>query len=166
MRANILSSMVLAGILLVYAGAASGQAPYPMGTAFTYQGQLKDGDGPVDNTCDFEFSLWDDATGPTQQGSTIPVSTLVEGGLFTVQLDFGEEFNGQARWLEMEVCCPSVGCTLELLEPRMELTPAPHALALPGLYTQQNAVTEAPNVIGRWNDRWRRQQCLAKQRVR
>jgi hypothetical protein len=148
MRANILSNMVLAAILLAYASAASGQAPYAMGTAFTYQGQLKDGGGPVDDTCDFEFSLWDDSAGGTQQGSTVGLSTPVDEGLFTVRLDFGEEFNGQARWLQMEVCCPSGACTLELLTPRVELTPAPHALALPGLYTQQNAVTDTPNVVG------------------
>ena len=127
MRATILSNMVLAAILLMFTGVTSGQAPYPMGTAFTYQGQLKDGDGPVSDTCDFEFSLWDDATGGTQKGSTVPATTSVDDGLFTVELDFGEEFDGQARWLEMAVCCPS-SCTVETLDPRQELTPAPYSL--------------------------------------
>ncbi len=41
---------------------AAGASAADMGTAFTYQGFLEDGGGPVTNTspgCDFEFELWD-----------------------------------------------------------------------------------------------------------
>jgi hypothetical protein len=30
-----------------------------VGTAFTYQGQLKNASGPVTGNCDFQFGLWD-----------------------------------------------------------------------------------------------------------
>jgi len=156
MKATFLSNVGLVVALLVSIGAASGQTN--MSTAFTYQGQLEDGGSLVTDTCEFEFSLWDDAgsgsppAGGTQLGSPVGLSTTVEDGLFTVQLDFGEQFTGQARWLQMAVCCPAGSCSLETLSPRQELTPAPHALALPGMYTQQNTVTEAPNVIGGYAD--------------
>ena len=68
-------------------------------------------------------------------------------GRFTVALDFGPDiFIGDARFMEIAVCCPSPCKDLTTLSPRQELTPAPHALALPGLYTQQNATS--PNLIG------------------
>jgi hypothetical protein len=102
-----------------------------IGTAFTYQGNLENVDGPVTDTCDFRFGLWDAAAGGNQQGASPQpkIGVAVTGGVFTVpDLDFGVgAINGAARWLEIEVQCPpDVGFTLLL--PRVELTPAPHAI--------------------------------------
>jgi uncharacterized coiled-coil protein SlyX len=70
----------------------------------------------------------------------------VTNGLFTTQIDFGSNaFTGDARWLAITVACPSGG-SYTALNPREALTSAPMALALPGMYTQQNATS--PNVIG------------------
>ena len=112
---------------------AGGASAAPMGTAFTYQGFLEDGGGPGTNTspgCDFEFELWDAGAGGTKIDGTQAVSGVsVDDGLFTVTIDFGSgAFNGDARWLAISVCCPSPGCTLEALDPLVELTPAPYAL--------------------------------------
>ena len=65
----------------------------PVGTAFTYQGQLKQNSKPVNGPCDFEFSLWDNALpGGSRIGDflprTVPEDQMVNG-LFTVALDFG-----------------------------------------------------------------------------
>jgi hypothetical protein len=110
----------------------------------------------VTATCEFEFNLWDAAgsgsppTGGTQIGATQLVTGVsVSGGVFTVgppDIDFGAgAINGEARRLEIHVKCPpEAGFTP--LSPRVELAAAPHALALPGLYTQQNATS--PNIIG------------------
>ena len=69
-----------------------------------------------------------------------------------MELDFDQgAFIGDARWLEIRVCYPSGSCTLSTLEPRQKLTPAPHALALPGLWTEQTGTVvapETPNIIG------------------
>ena len=81
-----------------------------MGTAFTYQGTLENAGGPVTDSCDFEFSLWDASTDGSQQGSSPDVANgvAVENGLFTVEVDFvAAAFTGDARWLEMAVCCPT-----------------------------------------------------------
>jgi len=119
-----------------------------MGTAFTYQGQLRKDGNPVNGTCDFQFSLWDAATGGAQIGSTqTKTGVNVSNGFFTVQLNFGAgAFQGDARWLQIAVCCPAGSGSYTTLSPRQPLTPAPYALALPGLWTQQNAFS--PNIIG------------------
>ncbi|MFQ3683128.1 tail fiber domain-containing protein [Roseiflexus sp.] len=119
-----------------------------LGSAFTYQGRLTSGGSAVSGNCDFQFSLWDAVSGGTQIGATqTPTNVPVSNGLFTVQLDFGSgAFNGTARWLEIAVRCPAGSGSYTPLAPRQALTPAPYALALPGLWTQQNATS--PNLIG------------------
>ena len=108
----------------------SDEANAPAGTAFSYQGQLKDASGPVTDSCDFQLSLWDALSGGSQIGTTLTRSGVaVSEGLFTVQLDFGvNAFNGNARWLETAVRCPSGGGVYNTLSPRQPLTPAPYAL--------------------------------------
>ena len=39
----------------------------PVGTAFTYQGELSEDDTPVSGACDFEFNLYDAATDDTSR---------------------------------------------------------------------------------------------------
>jgi len=123
-----------------------------MGTAFTYQGQLRKSGAPVGAptpvTCNFQFSLFDAASGGAQIGATQTKSGVsVSNGLFTIpDLDFGSgAFNGEARWLAISVQC-SGDSGYTALSPRQALTPAPYALALPGLWTQQNSTS--PNLIG------------------
>lgn len=119
-----------------------------MGTAFSYQGKLVRNGTPVTNSCSFTFGLFDALTVGTQQGNSpkAALGVAVANGLFTVTLDFGENaFNGDARWIEISVFCSGDASATTLI-PRVELTPVPHALALPGMRTPQNGVT--PNVIG------------------
>jgi len=131
--------LALAAALLVPLVAASGQIP--MGTAFTYQGRLEYNGSAVTDTCDFEFTLWDSLAGGLQQGPLeFENGVTVDDGLFTVELDFGQQFDGNARWLEMAVCCPSP-CVAATLSPRQELTPAPY-----GLYAADADMVDGYNV--------------------
>jgi hypothetical protein len=156
-REWILISMAIAMSLALVVGLSRAQGPEPqgdisihatLGTAFTYQGHLKKDGNPVNGSCDFQFSLWDAESGGTQVGSTqTETGVSVTEGLFTVPLNFGSgAFNGEARWLEIAVRCPAGSGSYTTLSPRQALTPAPYALALPGLWTQQNATS--PNLIG------------------
>ena len=112
---------VLVAFLLVPGGGARGA---DLGTAFTYQGQLKQGGVPVNDTADFEFSLWDSPMLGTQVGMTQTVNDKdVVNGFFTVQLDFGSlAFDGQARWMEIAVRSPAGSGMFTTLSPRQELT--------------------------------------------
>ncbi len=119
-----------------------------VGTAFTYQGWLTQNGNPVSDTCDFQFSLYDAETGGNPVGSTqTKTGVSVSDGYLTVpDLDFGADiFTGEARWLAIAVKC-SGDSSYVSLSGRVALNAAPYALALPGLWTQQNATS--PNVIG------------------
>ncbi len=155
-----------AGLLLVLAvGLSQAQGPEPpeggvqpqgevsiqalMGTAFTYQGQLKKDGSPVNGNCDFQFSLWNAANGGGRLGLTqTRLNVNVLNGLFTItDLSFGADyFNGDARWLQIDVRCPAGSGSYTGLSPRQRLNPAPYALALPGLWTRQHATS--PSIIG------------------
>jgi hypothetical protein len=105
-------------------------AQTPLGSAFTYQGQLKDAGAPVSGTADFKFGLWDVYVGGNQIGTTQTIGGVeVLNGLFTVWLDFGSAaFTGQARYLEMEVRVPAGSGSYTLLTPRQEVGAVPYAL--------------------------------------
>ena len=140
---------IIAGLLVC--GEVPGQTT--IGTAFTYQGQLKQNGRPVNDTCAFRFGLWDAATGGNQVGDFQTISNVqVVNGLFATKIDFGKGvLDGNARWLEIAASCPFRACNggpndrqpctsdadcigalcianeISLLNPRVELTPTPHA---------------------------------------
>lgn len=98
-------------------------------TSFIYQGQLKHYGRPVDASCDFIFSLWNDPDEGAVVSSTLSFSGVsVADGLFTVELDFGGAFfDGTKRWLEVAVRCPDGPHDFTVLEPRQPITPVPYA---------------------------------------
>jgi len=118
----------------------------PVGTAFTYQGQLKEAGVPVNETCNFEFTLWDDPTSTDashQVGPSIVFHDIngrgpveVNDGLFTVELDFGQGvFDGHKRWLGVGVKCPAttnIAWIPTRLSPRQPVTATPYALYAAG----------------------------------
>jgi hypothetical protein len=121
-----------------------------VGTAFTYQGELTDDQGtPLTGQYDFEFRLYDaSGSGAAQVESAVTADdTQVDGGRFTVALNFGSDaFTGEARWLEIRVREGASTGGYTTLTPRQALTPAPYALALPGLRTDPSAAV--PNILG------------------
>lgn len=115
---------------LVLVGSATATAQIPLGTSFTYQGQLKASDAPAEGRFDFEFNVYDDYD--PLVGNVLGTVTLfdipVSNGLFTVELDFGSDvFTGEARWLEIAVR-PAGSGPLSYLYPLQRLSPTPFAL--------------------------------------
>ena len=116
------SSRLLLLALAVLLVAPSGLNAAAVGTAFTYQGQLRDGGVPAGGTYNLQFKLYDAATVGSQVGGTLTLNgVVVTNGLFAVQLDFGTVVAGSARWLETAVN----GTTLS---PRQELKPVPNSM--------------------------------------
>jgi hypothetical protein len=114
-------------------GGSKGGLQAPLGSGFTYQGQLKDSGGnPINDTCDFTFSLWDAATAGTQVGSDGAVTGVtVTDGYFAALVNSGGEFGagafaGEARWLEIAVQCTADPAPVTL-SPRQLLSAAPYA---------------------------------------
>jgi hypothetical protein len=123
--------LVLAGTLaaIVAVATAAEAQPFPLGTAFTYQGRLEDAGTPANGTYDMQFTLHDAAAAGAQVGPVVTRDDVaVAAGLFTVALDFDTAFAGQARFLEIGVRPGSSTGGYTLLGPRQELTPAPNAL--------------------------------------
>jgi hypothetical protein len=126
----LIRSLSVALGVLVLACAAHAQ---PLTTTFTYQGLLQSGAAPAGGVFDFRFTLFDAASGGAQIGAPLCADNLaVTDGKFTVQLDFGAQFAGQQRFLEIWVrpdaganCSNLTGFTI--LGPRQELTAAPNA---------------------------------------
>ena len=105
------------------------------GTAFTYQGRLTSGGSDVNQSCDFQFSLYDASSSGSQVGSTLTKSSVsVSDGRFNTSLDFGSStFTGSAGFLEIAVRCPASSGSYTTLSPRQELTPTPYAIMAGGL---------------------------------
>jgi hypothetical protein len=80
------------------------------------------------------FKLWNASSGGTQAGSTITTNgvVIVTNGLFTVYLDFGNQYTtGTPYWLELGVETNGAG-SFTTLSPRQELTPTPYAIFAEG----------------------------------
>lgn len=152
MRMGVTVGAALLAVLA--AGNRNSQAETPLGTVFSYQGQLKQGGLPIDGSADIAFSLWDAATGGNRLGSPIVHTDFtVVNGLFSVNLDFGAGwFNGDARWLQVEVRSPAGSGPFVILPPRQRLTPVPYALALSDLRTIPNPTS--PNILAGWRGNW------------
>jgi len=113
----------------------------PVGTGFTYQGRLENNGVPAGGDQDFRFQLFDSATLGAAIGPTLTLDNVfVTGGYFTAPLDFGAgAFGGGRRWLEIAVRPGASAGAYTTLAPRQEITPAPYALALPNVYTDESA---------------------------
>src|ERR1700690_1206451 len=99
-----------------------------VGTGFTYQGKLNDGGSPANGSYDLRFALYNALSGGTQVGSTITdTNVTVTDGLFTVELDFGNVFNGTALYLEIGVRPGGSGGAFTTLAPRQALSATPYA---------------------------------------
>ena len=97
-------------------------------TEFTYQGRLLHSSLPPTANYDFEFSLWDSLANGTQAGATQTVTGVaVANGIFTVRLNFGEQFSGPPRFLQIAVR-PAGGGAYTTLAPRQPITSGPYAI--------------------------------------
>ncbi|OGO38126.1 MAG: hypothetical protein A2W35_01695 [Chloroflexi bacterium RBG_16_57_11] len=147
-RTGYLVFAFLAGILLALVwpawNSARGAPPgksllAPSGTGFTYQGRLVDNGSPANGSYDIQFLLFDSEAAGAQIGPIVTHNDVaINQGFFSVELDFGTgAFGGGGRWLQIAVRPGSSTGAYTLLSPRQKLSPAPSALSLPNVYTDE-----------------------------
>jgi Chaperone of endosialidase len=126
MKTNRIIALALLGLSTLNVQLATLRA---QGTAFTYQGRLNANGAPANGIYDFDFALFNASSGGSLIGSAdFALGVPVTNGLFTVSLDFGANFPGAARWLEIAV--RTNGTTIfNVLSPRQLLTPTPYAIS-------------------------------------
>jgi trimeric autotransporter adhesin len=128
---HILTSGLVTAVLLILITSLSIAHPTLQEatvTAFTYQGQLQEKGFPVNGTCNFIFELWNVESGGTAALESLSIDDIsLTDGIFTVQLNFDlRYFEGDARWLAIQVDCEGSGA-FETLSPRQPLTATPYA---------------------------------------
>jgi hypothetical protein len=129
---RLLRAIAVAGLLPATAVAQS--------TEFTYQGRLTDASAPADGSFDFELRLFDVPTGGTALATVERTGVPVVLGLFTVPVDFGDQWTGAARFLEIGVR-PAGGGPYETLGARQPLTATPYASRSAGAKLADTATT-------------------------
>lgn len=146
---SICAAVVCSSIL-----AAAGTTHAQLTTAFTYQGQLKDSGAPATGVYDMRFRLYDASAGGTLIGvEQCANNVTVTEGQFTVQVDFGAQFAGASRFLEIDVRTNGPGLTCAVLTGfttlavRQELTATPNA-AFSLTAASAAAATNAANLNG------------------
>jgi len=99
---------------------------------FTYQGRVSLPGGAASGTISIQAELFDDATAGSPTGTPASnqiIDVPVRNNLFTVELDFGDAFDGSDRWLEISLDedGSANGDTFSTLSPRIEITSVPTA---------------------------------------
>jgi len=122
-------------IALAFSVLAAPALAQPLSSAFTYQGEIASNGIPFHGMFDVRFALFDAPAGGNQLGSEFCFDNLIaERGRITTTLNFGPQFNGATRYLQIRLredtnlafsCLDPSGFTL--LEPRQRLTAAPNA---------------------------------------
>ncbi len=117
---------ILLLLLLICAASSTISA---QSTGFTYQGKLVDGGIAANGAYDLEFRLFAAETGGSPLGDIVlarPDIQVVDG-VFTVQVDFGAQFDGSARWLGISLKSSS-GSTFTPLDPRQPISSTPYSI--------------------------------------
>src|SRR5260221_342478 len=99
-------------------------------TSFTYQGRFTDltVSQPTNGTYNMQFSLFDASSAGNQLGSTLTIpGVAVTNGVFTANLDFGANFPGGDRFLEIRVFSTAATAYITLT-PRLQIGNTPYAI--------------------------------------
>jgi trimeric autotransporter adhesin len=114
-------------------------------TQFSFQGQMQISGAVANGVFDFEFALFGSALGGGQLGSTLTRGGInVANGIFSVSLDFGNQFDGSARFLEIRV--RQSGGSFTTLSPRQSVSSSPYAVRSLEAQNAINAQTAASSL--------------------
>ena len=115
-------------VFLLTAALWAGASPLPIETTLTYQGELREGGVPADGTYDLDLYLYDSESGGSALSSDLLEDVEVSNGLFTVLVDFGDEYVGFGEWIELRVRRGDELGGFTILLPRQRVTASPYAI--------------------------------------
>jgi hypothetical protein len=115
---------------------------FSQGTSITYQGTLTDAGKTANGLYDLRFSLYDSISGGVQIGGTVIQNLAVTNGVFSTEIDFGSNFAGASRWMQLDVRTNGVGAFV-VLNSRQKITAAPYATYALATATASNVVSGA-----------------------
>ena len=117
-------------------------------TFITYQGRFDENGVPANGVYDLRFRLFDNSSGGTQLGNFITRTVALTNGLFVAEMNFGTNFAGGDRWLQVEARTNG-GFTFTVLDPRQRVTAAPYSTYALSAATATTATTaaSASNVV-------------------
>lgn len=111
--------------LLVIAFLALGASAQP----FTYQGELRDNADPANGEYDLRFRLYAAPSGGANIGPTVPHENIdIVDGLFSVDLDFGDQYDIDPLYIQVEVREGDSGGNFTVLTPRQRINTVPRAV--------------------------------------
>ena len=113
-------------LVLTFLVAATVPAGLAQGTAFIYNGQLKQQGQSPNGERDLRFGLFANATNGTAIATINRPNVPLNKGTFSVTLDFGQAFDGNPRWLEISV--KNNKGQFVTLKPRQRFMPTPYAI--------------------------------------
>lgn len=119
-------SLLALSVILFAALAAAAQT-----TAFSHQGKLPDEYNQPTGLYDLRFNLYDEASGMNSPLNATPIiveDVQVTEGVFTVNLDFGNLFNGNNRYLELSVRSGESSGSFTVVSPRLQIMSAPYTI--------------------------------------
>ncbi len=101
----------------------------PVGSRFSYQGQLQVSNNAANGLYDLHFSLWDNVSGTGQLGGDLILDDVdVVNGLFSVELDFGDvPFDGDDVYIRISVREGSSTGSFTFISPRQRINATPYA---------------------------------------
>jgi hypothetical protein len=147
MKTSLLKSFIAATLVWACLESLCARG-WAQGTAFSYQGRLNDGAAPANGSYDLRFGVFDAATNGSQMGLSVTnAATAVSNGLFTVILDFGNQFPGANRWLEIAVRTNGA-VAFTNLAPRQPLTATPYAVTAGNVTGPLNGAAIVSGTIG------------------
>jgi len=134
-------TLIIDGLMLLFFTAVLVQGAAAQSTAFTFQGVLEDSTIGESSNYDFEFLLFDALTNGNAVAPAVSVNDVtVTNGSFSVTLDFGNQFPGAGRFLEIKVKRTSEQI-FRVLSPRQAITSVPYAVKSLTSETASNATT-------------------------
>ncbi|RJP31585.1 MAG: hypothetical protein C4547_15360 [Phycisphaerales bacterium] len=131
---RLFRAVTILGVVSCFGVARSAHAQTPVGTSLTFQGQLNENGQPANAEYDFQFRLFNAASGGAAISQILTVGDLpVENGVFSRELDFVPMpnktlFDGDNRWIEVAVRPGNSNGAYTTLTPRQKLTAAPYAV--------------------------------------